>query len=384
VVGQVALSIVLLIGATLLMESLAHLYRVDPGFKPANLLTMQISLSPSRYGTDQKRAAFYEDLVQRVESLPGIRSAAVTLTLPLTGFARTPVQLADQPPLKLNERPLGIIQNVTPAYFRTLEIPLRRGREFTARDILGAAPVTIINESLARRFWPSYPNGQDPVGQHILIGASSDPVEIVGIVADVHQSLEADARPGMFRPCAQIPPLSAMFAVRAEGDPLRFVNSVRSQVLAIDRDQAVSGVRTMDDVVEAEVGQRRLILMLLGLFAGAALLLTLVGIYGMIAYWVVQRTKEFGIRGALGAQQGNILWLVIGQGLSLTLGGEAIGIAGALALTRVMKALLFQVSATDPLTFVGIGLLLVLLALTATYIPARRATRIDPMAALRL
>ena len=383
VVGQLALSIVLLIGATLLMESVAHLRHVDPGFEPANLLTMQIPLSPSRYDTDQKKAAFFDELVRRVESVPGVRNAAVTLTLPMTGFARTPVQLADQPPTKLNERRLGIIQFITPAYFRTLKIPLRRGREFTARDILGAAPVAIINESLVRRFWPAYPNGQDPVGQRILIGASPQPVEIVGIVADLHQSLESDPGPGMFRPCSQTPLASAMFAVRTEGDPLRFVNSVRQQVLAIDRDQAVSAVKTMEDLVEAQVGQRRLIFTLLGLFAGVALLLASVGIYGVIAYTVVERTKEVGIRRALGAQQGDILRIVLGQGLDLAVGGVAIGHGGAFALTRVLESLLYHVSATDPATFAGISLLLVLVALVASYIPARRATRIDPMTALR-
>ena len=383
VVGQVALSIVLLIGATLLMESLAHLHRVDPGFEPANLLTMQIPLSPSRYDTGQKRAAFYEELIRRVESVPGVRSAAVTLTLPMMGFARTPVQVAGQPPTKLNERPLAIIQNITPAYFRTLKIPLKRGKEFTARDILGSAPVTIINESLARRFWPAYPNGLDPVGQLILIGASPQPAEIVGIVADVHQGLDTDARPGLFRPCAQSPPLSAMFAVRTQGDPLRFVNAVRSQVLAIDRDQPISAVKTMDDMVEESEGQRRLIMTLLGLFAGTALLLTVVGIYGVIAYSVAQRTKELGIRRALGAQQGDILRLVLGQGISLALGGVALGICGAFALTRVIQSLLFHVSATDPTTFMGIALLFIVVALAASYVPARRATRIDPMAALR-
>jgi len=384
VVGQVALSIVLLIGATLMIESLVHLRRVDPGFEPANLLTMQIPLSPSRYDTDQKRATFYEALVRGVESVPGVRSAAVTLTLPLTGFARTPVQLAEQPPLKLNERPLGIIQNITPAYFRTLKIPLRRGREFNARDIPGAAPVTIINERLARRLWPAYPNGKDPVGQRILIGASPRPVEIVGIVADLHQSLEADPGPGMFRPCSQAPPASAMFAVRTEGDPLRFVNSVRHQVLAIDRDQAVSAVKTMEDLVEAEEGQRRLILMLLVLFACTALLLAVVGTYGVIAHTVVERTKEVGIRRALGAQQGDILRLVLGQGLGLAVAGVAIGLGVAFALTRVLESLLYHVSATDPATFAGIALLLVVVVLAASYFPARRATRIDPVAALRV
>lgn len=382
VVGQVALSVVLLIGAALLMESLAYLYRVDLGFQPANLLTMQISLSRSRYDTDQKKAAFFDELVGRVESQPGVRSAAVTLTLPMMGFARTPVQVADQPPAKLNERPLGMIQHITPAYFRTLKIPLRRGREFTSRDILRSAPVTIINESLARRFWPAYPNGLDPVGQQLLIGGSPQPAEIVGIVADVRQGPD-DPRPGLFRPCAQRPPLSAMFAVRTEGDPLRFVNAIRGQVLAIDRDQPISAVKTMDDVVEESEGQRRLIMTLLGVFAGTALLLTVVGIYGVIAYSVAQRAQELGIRRALGAQQGDIVWLVLGQGLSLALCGVALGICGAFALTRVIDSLLYHVRATDPTTFVGVALLFIVVALTATYVPARRAARSDPMAALR-
>jgi putative ABC transport system permease protein len=383
VVVQVALSIVLLIGAALLMESLAHVYRVDLGFRPANLLTMQISLPPSRYGTDQKKAAFYDELVRRVESLPGVRSATVTLTLPLTGFAGTPVQDAGQPPVRLNERLLATIQIISPAHFRTLEIPLRRGREFTVRDKLGAPPVAIIAESLARRLWPAYPSGKDPVGQRLLIGANLQPAEIVGVVADVHQSVETDAWPGVYRPSAQNPFQSAAFVVRTDGDPLRFVNAVRSQVLAIDPDQPVSSVATMEDVVEKSEGQRRLIVELLGLLAGAALLLAVVGMYGVIAYSVVQRTKEIGIRRALGAQQRDVLSLVIGQGVGLTLAGVALGIVGAFALTRVMQGLLFQVSATDRLTYGAVSLLFLIVALVASYIPARRAARIDPMAALR-
>ncbi len=383
VMGQIALSLVLLIGTALLMESLAHVQNLDLGFRPSHLLTMQISLSPTRYDTDYKKAAFYSELVNRVESIPGVRNATVTLTLPFTAYAGTPVQPADQPPALLNQRPIATIQLISPSHFRTLEIPLRRGREFSARDNLAAPPVAIIDESLARRFWPAYPKGRDPIGQHLLIGASPKPVEIVGVVADVHQNVEGDAWPGVYRPCAQNPSMFAMFAVRTEGDPLRFVNSVRSQLRTIDPDEAVSEIQTMEDVVEAEEGQRRLIFRLLGVFAGSALLLTLVGIYGMIAYWVVQRTKEFGIRRALGAQEGNILRLVIRQGFGLTLGGVLIGLGGAAALTRVLKALLFDVSATDPLTFASIALLFIVVALAASYIPAARAMRIDPMAALR-
>ena len=212
---------------------------------------------------------------------------------------------------------------------------------------------------------------------------SFEPTEIVGVVADMRQGLEGDPVPGMFRPCFQTPPASAMLAVRTKGDPLRFVNAVRHQVLAIDRDQAVSEVRTMEDLVELELGHRRSILTLLELFAGTALLLAVVGIYGVIAHTVVELTKEVGIRRALGAQYGDILRLVLGQGLGLALGGVAIGLGGALALTRVLESLLYRVSATDPITFAGMGLLFVVVALAASYFPARRATRIHPMAALR-
>jgi predicted permease len=300
------------------------------------------------------------------------------------GFARTPVQLAAQPPLPLNQRPLAIIEDVTPAYFRTLEIPLKRGREFSERDAAGAPLTAIINESLARVLWPAYPNGLDPVGQRILIGANADPVEIAGIVADMHMSLERDAWPGVFRSFAQNPPPFAAFAVRTAGDPLQLVHAIGNQVLAIDRDQPVSEFKTMDDLMEGESAQRRLILMLLGCFAGAALLLAVIGIYGVIAYSVAQRTPEVGIRRALGAQHMDILRLVVGQGLALTLAGVVLGIGAALGLTRVMATLLFQTSATDPATFAGIGLLFLVVALAASYLPARRATRIDPTTALRI
>jgi len=385
VVGQVALSIVLLIGGALLMESEVHLRGVNPGFNPANLLTMRIPLPESRFDTDQKKNAFYEEFIRRVRSSPGVRSATMAVTLPLIGFAGSPVQDAAQAPLKLNERPIATILSVTPDYFRTLEIPLRRGRDFSEQDTLGATRVTIVDEGLARRFWPAYPRGQDPVGQRILIGANPQPAEIIGIVAHAHQNLENTAWPeSVYIPFAQGPPPSAMLAVRTEGDPLRFVSTVRAQALAIDRDQPIAAVRTMEDLVEEEVGPRKSTVMLLASFAGIALLLAVVGIYGVISYSVVQRTQEMGIRRALGAQQADILRLVMRQCLGLTLAGIATGIAGALALTHVMKSLVFEVSTTDPATFVSVAVLFLLVALAASYIPARRATRIDPMAALRV
>jgi putative ABC transport system permease protein len=386
VVGQIALSIVLLIGAALLMESVARLRTVDVGFNPANLLTLRISLPIAHYDTDEKKAGFFQELIKQIGTTPGVRSATAAMFLPMTGYVGSPVQDAGKPPLRLNERPIATVVVVMPDYFKTLKIPLRRGREFTGQDASGSQRVAVIDETTARRFWPAYPAGLDPIGQRLLIGGvNAQPVEIIGIAANVHQNLENTSWPETvyvsFEPS---PPPFAMLAIRTEGDPLRFVKVVREQVRRLDRDQPISAIRTMDDLLDEEVGQRRLILVLLGSFAGVAMLLAVIGIYGVISYSVTQRVQELGIRRALGAGQGDILRLVIGQGLGLTLAGVLIGIGGALALTRVIGNLLFQVSATDPATFIGIGVLFVLVALAATYIPAQRATRVDPMAALRV
>jgi putative ABC transport system permease protein len=385
-VGQVALSIVLLIGAALLMQSVARLRGVDVGFNPANLLKVDISLPPVRYDTDPKTATFYRDLVQRVESLPGARAATVAWYLPMMGAAGTPVQDAARPPLPLNQRTIATLLSVTPGYFHTLGIPLRRGREFGEPDTQDSPRVAIIDEALARRLWPAYPAGVDPVGQRIFVGGlNPKAAEIVGIAANVSTGLEGSPWPeGVYEAFAQHPQKSAVLAVRTAGDPLALTKAVRDQVQKLDRDQTVAGVQTMDDLLEEQVGQRRLLTILLGSFAGMALLLALLGIYGVIAYSVAQRTQEVGIRRALGAQQGDILRLVMRQGFILTVTGIVIGLIGAAVLTRVMTTVLFHVSATDPATFAGIAALFIVVALAASYIPARRAARIDPMAALRV
>jgi predicted permease len=384
-VGQVALSIVLLIGAALLIESVSRLRAVDVGFSPAHLLTMQVSLPPVRYDTAQKKVTFFRDLTRNVGSSPGMQSVAAAMSLPMIGYAGTPVQDAAKPLLKLNERLIATYMPATPGYFRTLAIPLRRGRDFTDRDGEDAQRVAIVDEALARRFWPDYPRGLDPVGQRIWVGGlHAEPALIVGIAADVRQNLEGSAWPAtVYVSFAQNPLPFAMLAVRTAGDPLRFTSVVREKVRELDKDQAVSAVHSMDDLVEEQVGQRRLLVVLLGSFAGVALLLAVIGIYGVIAYSVAQRTREMGIRRALGAQQGEILRLVMLEGFRLALAGVAVGIAGAYGLTRLMTAVLFRVSATDPQTFVGVAVLFLLVALAASYVPARRATRIDPMVALR-
>ncbi len=264
---------------------------------------------------------------------------------------------------------------------------MKRGREFTGHDTQDAQRVAIIDESLARRFWPGYPVHQDPIGQRLLIGGvNPKSAEIVGVVADVHQNLDsrADWQESVYVSFAQDPMPSAVLALRTVANPLSFTRAVSEQVRTLDRDQSIGPVRTMEELVEAQVGNRRLLLILLGSFALVALLLALIGIYGVIAYSVAQRVQEVGIRRALGARQSDILGLILGQAIVLAVAGVAVGIGGAIALTRVMKTMLFQVSATDPLTFVAIASLFLFVALAASYIPARRAARIDPMAALRV
>jgi len=386
VVGQVALSIVLLIGAALLVETIAHLRRLDLGFNSSHLLTARITLPPLRYDTDQKRTAFYENLLSGIATLPGIHSGVAASVLPMTPQPGTPVQNAAQPLLKLNERPIEAIWGVMPGFFRTLEIPLKRGRDFNARDRADSQRVTVIDESLARQFWPGYPRGVDPIGQRLIIGGiNPKPAEIVGVVANIRQTLDGNAWPGtVYVPFTQGAPTYALLAIRTAGDPLRFSTGIRDQARALDRDEPIANVRTMDDRIDEQLGQRQLLMILLESFAGVALLLAVIGIYGVISYAVAQRTQEVGIRRALGARPSDILWLMMRQGLAPVLAGIALGLIGAFALTQLMTSQLFGVSATDPATFAGIALLFLTVSLAASYIPARRAASIDPMAALRI
>jgi predicted permease len=288
------------------------------------------------------------------------------------------------PPLKLNERPISIFQDISPAYFRTMRIALQRGREFTAQDDAKSVPMAIVNENLARLFWPQYPAGPDPIGQRIFLGDDERPVEIVGVVANVrHSGRDDDPRAELYLPCDQKPPQSAMLAVRTSGDPLSFANSLRAQVLAIDPDQPLSTISTMDDMVSDSEGQLRLMMKLLGAFAGTATLLAVLGLYGVISYSVVRRTKEIGIRRALGARPTHILSLLLKQALVLSLAGATIGAAASLVVTRLLQDLLFQVSPTDPVTFAGVSTAFVLVGLAASLVPARRAAAIEPLVAIR-
>ena len=384
VIGQIGLSIVLLIGAALLFESVAKLRSVNPGLQPANLFTARIALSPARYDTNPKILAFFDELLRRADALPGVRGAALALALPQSVAIRTNVQVGEQPEGDVSKWPMCQIQSVTPGYFHLLGIPVRQGREFDERDNRpGAPPVAIVNESFARLFAPG---GDNLVGQVMREGMDrSGWMQIVGIVGDVREAgLAANATPEFYVTPRTHSSRTAYLVARTETDPLRLATAIRSQVLAVDRDQPISNIATMDQVIESSMGSRRLTMLLLGLFAAVALLLATVGIYGAIAFSGAQRTQELGIRRALGAQNHDIMWLMLGQGLTLALIGSALGIGGALVLTRVMQGLLFRISPTDPATYITVALLWVVVALAASYIPARRAARIDPAHALRV
>ncbi len=384
VVGQVTLSIVLVISASLLIESMVHMAGVYPGFQPTGLLTMKVALSPTRYDSDEKRAAFYEEIVERTAAVPGVTNAALTTTVPMDGFMGTTVQVSGRPLASLNDRPIAILQNVTNSYFQTLRIPVVRGREFNAHDNKSSNNVAIISEAFAKTFWPEYPAGPDPIGQTVLSGSELRPHQIIGIVADVHHTGRDRApRPEIYYSCAQQPLQSAMLVIRATHDPRSLSTPIRNAILQLDRDQPISQISTMNEIIESSEGELRLMVRLLGVFAVGAVGLALLGLYGVISYAVIRRTREIGIRRALGAQNRNLLYLLLKRGFILVGSGVALGLGGAVLATRLLQDLLFQVSPTDPLTFVAIAAAFVLVAMAATLIPALRATQIEPLIAIR-
>ena len=380
VVSQVGLSTVLLIGAGLLLRNFVQLSAGSPGFDSHHLLTLGITLPPARYPDSARRVAFFNELLRQVRALPGVRGAAGTTALPVNA-SRFSMALPDgQPMVPLAERPIFNLQQVTPGYAAAMRIPIRNGREFTDRDDAKAPRVVLVNEALARRYWPK----ENPVGKHILVGRMPGPSEIVGLLGDVpNLAVGTDPQPEIYLPFAQIPSATQNLIVRTAGDPRSLTSAVRARVLALDRDQPVTGVQSMDEVLQTGAAQPRFTTYLLGGLSATAFLLSMVGIYGVIAYSVAERTQEMGIRIALGAEGRDILRLVLRHGLVLAGTGIAIGLAAAFALTRLMATLLYHVSVTDPVTFIAGPALFAAVAMLASYLPARRAMRVDPMIALR-
>jgi putative ABC transport system permease protein len=387
VVSEVALSLMLLVAAGLLIRSFVRLQDVAPGFDSASLLTFRLSLPESRYTTFDKGQRFFDELFAQLRSSPDVRAVTATSALPFSGQGTSRSFVIDgRPPMRPNESTEEQIRIVTDGFFAAMHIPVVKGREFTARDSLASARVLVINEALARKHFPT----ENPIGKRIAFTTDSPRwYEIVGIAGNIkHQGLDARDRPELYVPYRQplfdswtVRPMYVV--VRTAGEPLAAATAIRHEINRLDPDQPISNVRTMDERIARSLGGRRFNMVMLGLFAGLALTLAAVGIYGIVAYSVTERTHEIGVRVALGAQRRDVIAMVVRHGMIMSLVGTCVGLAAAFAIVRVMSGLLYGVSAADPMTFLAIPVLLLAVALAACYIPARRATLVDPMIALR-
>jgi putative ABC transport system permease protein len=383
VVSEVALSLVLLIGAGLMIRSFWKLQNVDPGFDTSNALTMSVVLSPLRYSEPNQQLAFFDRALEQIRAVPGVVSVGVTTTVPLTGRGSTqPFAIEGRPTEAIAEQPMAQTRYVSPDYFRAIGIPLRQGRSFSDHDRDNSVPVVIISETMARQFWP----GENPIGRRLTpsFHDKQGPREIVGIVGDVKGSgLDADAASAMYLPYKQAPRPFISFVARTAASPESMIQPVARAIYSIDKEQALTNVQTMEQVLTESLSGRRFNMTLLLTFAGVALVLAAVGVYGVMNYTVTLRRRELGIRMALGAEAADVLRLVLGQGLMLTLIGVGTGLISAYALTRLMASLLYGVTATDYLTFASVSAVLIAVGLAASYVPARRATKVNPTIALR-
>lgn len=384
VIVEVALALVLTIGAGLLVSSFLSIQRINPGFDPQNVLSMRVALPAAKYPEVGQRVVFYQQVLERIKNLRGVISAGAITDLPLSGLgSSTSFSIKELPSDAQN--PLTEYRIITPDYMHTMSIPLLRGRYFTEMDREKSPGVVLINETMARRFFST----QDPIGKHLALSAPPDEREIVGVVSDVKDyGLDAEVKPEAYIPYSQSSPAYLQYGaltlvVRTATDPHSLTGAVRGEVRSIDKDQPIYNIKTMQEVLSESVAQRLFNMFLISIFAVVALILAAVGIYGVIAYSVAQRTHEIGLRIALGAQPSDVFKLVVGQGMTQALIGIAIGLAAAFALTRVMSSLLYGISPLDPVTFGGLTVLLMIVALLACYLPTRKAVRINPIIALR-
>jgi putative ABC transport system permease protein len=381
VISQVALALVLLVGAGLLGQTFVSLVTLKPGFNPEHLLTFQLFPPMERYKKGTEVTAFYQRATEEFRSIPGVQSVGATSAGPqFGGYEPVDFLVQGKTAPASGEYPHARYYNVGPDYFQTMQTPLLSGREFTDRDTPNAPAVAIINQTMARRHFP----GEDPLGKRLLLVREKEALEIVGVVGDVRR-FEVDdvVEPEIYYAYMQRPRWASYFVIRTDADATSIVGAARSRMLAVDKDVPVLNVAAIDQLVSAALREPRFNTVLIGVFAGLALLLASVGLYAVIAYSVTQRTHEIGVRITVGAGQRDIFRLIVGQGMILALIGVAIGLAASMALTRAMSSLLFGVSATDPLTFAAIALLLTFVSLVACYVPARRAMKVDPMVALR-
>jgi len=385
VVSEIALSLVLLVGAGLLIRSFIRLQQFELGFNPENLLTMRIQLPGSKYRDGKQVSSFYQQLLERIEAVPGVQSAGAISSVFLTDTPSSTNFTIEGRPIPVGAEAIEVpLDSVSPSYFKVMGIPLLQGREFDERDVGGAPPVAIINQTFARRFFAN----EDPIGKRYVYGTpgpdNNQWITIVGVVGDMRRTgFDRPVRPETFLPEGQASENRLTIVARVQGEPSALAGAMRSEVWVIDKDQSVYDIKTMRQILSEMLSQRRFNMLLLGIFAAVALTLAAMGIYGVMSYAVAERTHEIGLRMALGAQAGDVLNLIVRQGMLLVATGLLVGLVASFALTRLMSTLLYGVSATDPLTFIAIPVVLTGVALGACFVPARRAIKVDPMVALR-
>jgi putative ABC transport system permease protein len=374
---------ILLVCAGMLISSFESLRKIDLGFEPHDVLTLNISLPPVKYASHEKQVAFYEECLRKIQALPGVKSASISSALPLHPERFTPALPEGQPEIPLRQRPLFVVETVSPDYFRTMGIAIDAGRVFTEHDNAQAPKVLIVNEVMARRYWPN----ENAVGKHVLVGLGPAPSEVVGVSANVkNMSLADETQPQIYIPFPQLPWGSLNLETLSSSDPSQLVSAERSQILSIDPSQPITNVQTLDEMLNDDRSQPRFNMIVIGLFSVIALVLVIVGLYGVISYTVTQRQSELGIRLALGAEKHHILELVLGHGMTLAIVGIALGITVSVMVaktTTILTDMLYKSNTRELPVLLGCSLALLCVAIAASYLPARRAMRVDPSEALR-